>query len=73
MITLAETQDNVPETSYSVCFRHVFGSYNIRGYVSLRIGNVLFQMLLRVRCAFFCTVSEIILQVSFFKRLKMFC
>ena len=45
MITLAETQDNVPETSFSVCFRHVFGSYHIRGYASLRIGNVLFQML----------------------------
>ena len=45
MITLAETQDNVSETSYSVCFRHVFGSYNIRGYANLRIGNVLFQML----------------------------
>ena len=43
MITLAETQDNVPETSFSLCFRHVFGFYNIRGYASLRLGNVLFQ------------------------------
>ena len=53
MITLAETQDNVPETSYSLCFRHVFRSYNIRGYASLRLGNVLFQNVARVRCPFF--------------------